>query len=512
MPNFLSAAAGVANSVRTSGTDGLFNPSGAAGAATAGLSTALASGNIAAGVGASLAPLGLGALGLTGLLGGVGSKPKALHTEFADESAQWTKPYGSSDIVFYLMRADQINNMTDRGNNFGGEQGDLRPAFNGQANSLTTDALAANVGGVEPGKIPGNVLGGPNSLLPRTQSVMNQVGVKNVLGRGNSTAVGPISNFDPLLSIPGAPDARTTPAVLISTLEENVRNGLGRTIPGQQFTPTNASGDFYWDEVADSAFNPNGRSPFEVPTSELSVALSNATGGINSSDYLLDAGKKGEALFTTPSSFGSPVLDFGTGVDAGSLLGGSIGTQTTIPSEIYFITAPQEVSWDKAGNVKETATYGTNSPYLTYSGTSMRRLSLGNTMFEGFSDAKNVESNITALEACMKVVIDSQTGSASPYCWRLFAGNKCYGTFLITSIKVDERMRDMAGKATRAFCDIELMEVPQYQVSLGNVDIATEGNIANPSGALENLRQAQIQDQKVEDANKRPRDAKGRFV
>ena len=36
-----------------------------------------------------------------------GSKPLALHTEYAVESAQWDKPYGAgTDIVFYLQRAD----------------------------------------------------------------------------------------------------------------------------------------------------------------------------------------------------------------------------------------------------------------------------------------------------------------------------------------------------------------------------------------------------------------------
>ena len=37
---------------------------------------------------------------------GVGSKPKALHTEYASGEANWQKPYGSStDIVFYIKRA-----------------------------------------------------------------------------------------------------------------------------------------------------------------------------------------------------------------------------------------------------------------------------------------------------------------------------------------------------------------------------------------------------------------------
>ena len=37
-----------------------------------------------------------------------GSKPVALHTEYAKESADQDKPYGGgNDIVFYLQRADQ---------------------------------------------------------------------------------------------------------------------------------------------------------------------------------------------------------------------------------------------------------------------------------------------------------------------------------------------------------------------------------------------------------------------
>ena len=36
-----------------------------------------------------------------------GSKPQALHTEYAKESADQEKPYGAgNDIVFYLERAD----------------------------------------------------------------------------------------------------------------------------------------------------------------------------------------------------------------------------------------------------------------------------------------------------------------------------------------------------------------------------------------------------------------------
>ena len=138
-----------------------------------------------------------------------------------------------------------------------------------------------------------------------------------------------------------------------------------------------------------------------------------------------------------------------------------------IPSEWYFITSPQNVSWSKDSNVNEIDTYGSNNPYLSYGTTKLRKLSLGGAMIEGFSDGKAVESNIIELEACMRMVLEEENGYTSPFCWKVFAGDKSYGTFIITSINVNEQMRDMGGKATRATVDISLTEVPSYQVSTG---------------------------------------------
>ena len=115
-----------------------------------------------------------------------------------------------------------------------------------------------------------------------------------------------------------------------------------------------------------------------------------------------------------------------------------------IPDEIYFITFPGDVSWSKDSVNSEVATYGSNAPYLTYGTTKLRNLSLGNCLFEGFSDGKAVEGNITELEAAMNMVI-TEFGSASPYCWNAYAGGKQYGTFIIQSVQVQEQMRDMSG-------------------------------------------------------------------
>lgn len=138
-----------------------------------------------------------------------------------------------------------------------------------------------------------------------------------------------------------------------------------------------------------------------------------------------------------------------------------------IPSEWYFITPPQSVSWAKEGEATEISTYGSNSPYLQYATTSLRKLTLSDALIEGFSDAKAVEDNVRALENCMRMMIDEGTGYASPFCWTAYAAGKSYGTYLITSVNVTEKMRDMGGKATRAKVDIEMIEVPSYQVSTG---------------------------------------------
>ena len=158
------------------------------------------------------------------------------------------------------------------------------------------------------------------------------------------------------------------------------------------------------------------------------------------------------------------------------------GTQG-IPNEWYFITAPQSVSWSKDSNTTAIETFGTNNPYLQYGTTKLRSLSLGDAMLEGFSDSKSVEGNVKDLEACMRMVIDDENGFASPFCWEVFAGNKSYGTYIITSVSVDENMRDNSGDAVRAKVNVSLQEVSPYQVSTGQ-DVSSEAITGGFSGYL----------------------------
>ena len=145
-----------------------------------------------------------------------------------------------------------------------------------------------------------------------------------------------------------------------------------------------------------------------------------------------------------------------------------------IPEEWYFITPPQNVSWSKGSKMNVIEPYGTNNPYVNYGTTQLRQLKLGQAMLEGFSDGgKVVENNITELEACMRMVLNSDDGFAAPYVWHVYAGGKSYGQYVITNVNVDESIRNVAGQANRAMVDVDFQQVSPYQVSSG-IDITAD--------------------------------------
>lgn len=171
-----------------------------------------------------------------------------------------------------------------------------------------------------------------------------------------------------------------------------------------------------------------------------------------------------------------------------------------IPNEWYFITAPQSVSWSKDSRMTVIEPYGTNNPYVNYGTTKLRSLNLNDVMVEGFSDGKVIEENIINLEACMRMVLDSDDGYASPYVWYVYAGGKTYGAYLITNVNVTEQIRDLQGLASRAKVDISLQEVSPYQISSG-IDITAE----SLSGDF-NEKVKEYQEQKAQENQKDQQD------
>jgi hypothetical protein len=168
---------------------------------------------------------------------------------------------------------------------------------------------------------------------------------------------------------------------------------------------------------------------------------------------------------------------FGLGGSAG-LTVDDITDPTTIPSSWIFVTAPRDIGWDKQGGVSTVDNFGTNSPYVIYSHTSMRKLSMGDVLIEGFSAGKEVEDHVIKLESMMNMVMNSQAGYVSPYVWDLRAGEKSYGKFVIESLNVKEVMRNKKGRADRATASITLQQVPDFQVNDGR-DLATQADLAS---------------------------------
>lgn len=486
MPNFLSAAFGVGSAL-SSALPSISN------LATGGFSTVFNNGGLRAPSGATLSPFSTVPLGGS-LAGGRGTKPIALHTEYAGQSAQWDKPYSmSTDLVFYLVRADKTASVPDVGNSFNGDNSKQDQGnFNSQANSLTTTALGTNVGGFEGSRIPSNVTAGPNNLLRNVPSVIAQLGGAfkvSSLAPGISTgtvatAVGFLTNFDRNKTVPASPASTFSSASTIASSADNINNAVSAAVP-----TFSASGSF-WDEQARSSFFGGENSPF-LPSAELASELGSFS-GINSSEILAQSAIDGDLLFSSPDTQFSVNPSFTEGIDLRNSFGlpsfGNISAggdeSANIPGEWYFITPPQNVSWSKESNTSEASIYGTNNPYINYGATKLRKLTLGDALVEGFSDSKAVENNILALERCMTMVLEEGSGYTAPFCWKAYAGGKLYGVFIITSVKVREQMRDKAGQATRATVDVELQEVPSYQVSSG-IDLASQpATFANTSPAF----------------------------
>ena len=140
-----------------------------------------------------------------------------------------------------------------------------------------------------------------------------------------------------------------------------------------------------------------------------------------------------------------------------------------------FITAPEDVSWDTSNQATRIDMFGTNNPPVVAGSRGMRDLSLGNALVEGFVRNVAVEDKVAALEALMNYQLNASDGFVKVPVYQVKANDKAYGNgyFIIRDVKVKETMRDLKGNTTRAFVDISLMQVPEYQVNSGR-DLASK--------------------------------------
>lgn len=169
---------------------------------------------------------------------------------------------------------------------------------------------------------------------------------------------------------------------------------------------------------------------------------------------------------------------------SGALAGNQVGWS--------FITAPEDVSWDIANQATRVDMFGTNNPPVVAGSRGMRDLTLGNALVEGFVRNVTIEGKVEALEKLMNYSLNASDGFVSVPVYQVWAQKKQYagtqGYFIIKDVRVKETMRDLTGKATRAYVDISLMQVPAYQVNSGR-DQASATTSGAKSGLLS---QAQV--------------------
>ena len=466
--------------------------------ANVGISTAL---SIVSGQGVSQA-LGSAASSLTGISfsslfgGGVGglngTKPVPLHTERAGSDASSALPYSfDEDIEFFLLRADQSAPATSVTETAAGDA--TISAATQTGGNFLGNALKSPLGQLATGIVVNAALGGIRSATGRNSLVAPLTGLAISTGLAAASGSGIFSQ--------AAAQAAGGSASSVSNAVQT-----GSDVVGVKYELNTskywASSEDYFSGTLTTSFDPTAVSSdaFSTPVSGLASDLGESFPAITSDASLAQSINYGGVSAT---DWADPsVLNIGLGSIVGStpILNEDAttiqnkDTVDDIPKSWYFVTAPQDVNWSKEGKVATSDTYGTNTPYVLYGSTSLRKLTLSNAMIEGFSDRKTVEANIVALETCMNMVI--QKGYTAPYCWKVYAGGKNYGTFIISGVKVKEVMRDLRGFATRAFVDIELQQVPDYQVNSGR-DLASKATLGGVSKEVQKLLNEQNKDDKA---------------
>jgi hypothetical protein len=191
-------------------------------------------------------------------------------------------------------------------------------------------------------------------------------------------------------------------------------------------------------------------------------------------------------------------FDGGFGVDKSGLGSGLSGQNALSPATQNgsgaqqpawtFITAPSEISWSVANAASRVDIFGTNNPPVVAGSRGMRDVSIRDALVEGFIRNVNVEAKIAALEQLLNYNLNGSDGFVSVPCYQFYANNKTYGGlkgyYIIKDVSVKEEMRDLTGNAVRARVDINLMQVPEYQVNSGRdqaSQVTAGGKIGDPN-------------------------------
>lgn len=141
-----------------------------------------------------------------------------------------------------------------------------------------------------------------------------------------------------------------------------------------------------------------------------------------------------------------------------------------------FICPPEEISWETTAQAERVPIFGANQAPVMGGVKGMRDLNLNNAIVEGFTRGKSIEQKVYILESLLDMTVSPDKSFVQIPVYRVQANKKLYGMgafnneqgfFVIKSIRVSEKMRDLSGFATRATVDITMTQVPSYQVDTG---------------------------------------------
>ncbi len=247
-----------------------------------------------------------------------GTKPKALHTEYAAGSANWTKPYGAgTDITFYLQRADGGGSSASETPAAAGT-GALPNAVGGSSPSLTGEPTPIG-GGVQEARVRADVQAGPG-LPDNMQSPLNQVAVTSKIFKSvantspvNPGLTGPLTGLTPGLFVaPGGSSQALIDLTPTQTAVFNVTTGAEafakrptRSFPGSEgFFARTLYKSFGPDEDFDKLGSVESIELClaRAPVAELSAKLAMSTNGIASTSDLIESINYGRTGYSTSGS------------------------------------------------------------------------------------------------------------------------------------------------------------------------------------------------------------------
>jgi hypothetical protein len=188
-------------------------------------------------------------------------------------------------------------------------------------------------------------------------------------------------------------------------------------------------------------------------------------------------------------SFGIDQSGLGSGLSGQNVLAPNTAPGSSAQQPAWtFITAPSEISWSVANAANRVDIFGTNNPPVVAGSRGMRDVSIRDALVEGFIRNVQVEEKVAALEKLLNYNLNGSDGFVSVPCYQFYANNKNYGGlkgyYIIKDVSVKEEMRDLTGNAVRARVDINLMQVPEYQVNSGRdqaSQVTAGGKVQDPN-------------------------------